>query len=49
MLRRGADELDAVILDRLHEIGVLGQEAVAGVDRLRAGDLGGRQTAAMLR
>jgi hypothetical protein len=43
MFRRGADELDAVILDRLHEIGVLGEEAVAGVDRLRAGDLGGRQ------
>ena len=36
-----ADEGDAGLLDDLGELGVLGQEAVARVDRLRAGDLGG--------
>ena len=36
-----ADEGDAVILDDLHERGVLGEEAVARMDRLGAGDLAG--------
>jgi hypothetical protein len=34
------DEHEAALLDALGEIGVLGQEAVAGVDRLGVGDLG---------
>ncbi len=43
MLGRRADEDEAVLLDHLGEVGVLGQEAVAGMDRLGAGDLGGGQ------
>ena len=42
MLGGGADEGEPVIFDHLHEIRVLGQESVAGVDRLGAGDLAGR-------
>ncbi len=42
VLGRGADEGQAVILDRLHESRVFRQEAIAGVDRLSAGDLAGR-------
>jgi hypothetical protein len=37
------------VVDDLGELGVLGQEAVAGMDRLRAGDLGGGDDAGMLR
>ena len=37
-----ADEHEAGALDLLGEVGVLGQEAVARVDRLRIGDLGRR-------
>jgi hypothetical protein len=33
------DELDAVLLAQLAELGVLAQEAVARVDRVRIGDL----------
>src|SRR5690606_32019789 len=36
-----ADAHEAGLLDPLGEVGVLGEEAVAGVDRLRVGDLGG--------
>ncbi len=36
-----ADEDEAALLDALGEIRVLGQEAVAGMDRHRVGDLGG--------
>src|SRR5690606_16754278 len=35
------DELDAVLLADAAELGVLAQEAVTGVDRIRVGDLGG--------
>jgi hypothetical protein len=49
MLRRGADELDPVILDRLHEIGVLREEPVAGVDRLAPVISQADMIAAMLR
>jgi hypothetical protein len=37
-----ADEDEARLLDALAEVGVLGEEAVAGVDGLGVGDLGGR-------
>ncbi len=37
--RRGTDEHDPGVLERLGEGGVLGQEAVAGMDRLGAGTL----------
>src|SRR5256884_1068040 len=37
-LRLGADEHEAAFLHALGEVGVLGQEAVAGVDRDRVGD-----------
>jgi hypothetical protein len=37
-----ADEGDAMVLQHLGEAGVLGQEAVAGMNRIRAGDLAGR-------
>ena len=40
VLGRGADEGEAVLLDHLGEVGVLGQEAVARMDRVGAGDLG---------
>ena len=42
MLGRRADEGDAVLLDDIGESGVLGQEPVAGMDRVGIGDLGGR-------
>ena len=38
---RRADEDEAGRLDGLREVGVLGQEAVAGVDRVGADPLGG--------
>ena len=41
MLGRGPDEGDAVLLDDLGELGVLRQEAIAGMDRFGAGDLAG--------
>ena len=41
-LGRGADEGEAAGFDALGEVGVLGQEAVAGVDGLGVGHLGGR-------
>ena len=37
---RGADEDDARLLAQVGELDVLGEEAVAGVDRLRSGPLG---------
>lgn len=40
-LGRGADENDAIVFARLRKVGVLRQEAVAGVDGLGAGLLGG--------
>ena len=40
-LGRRADEGEAALLDALGEVGVLRQEAVAGVDRLGVGHLGG--------
>ena len=43
VLRRGADEGEGVLLDHLGEVGVLGQEPVAGMDGVGAGDLGGGQ------
>jgi hypothetical protein len=42
MLGGRADEGDAVIFEHLHESGIFRQEAIAGMDRLRAGDLAGR-------
>ncbi len=36
MFRRGADEGDAVVFQRLREGGVFGQEAIARMHRLRA-------------
>ena len=39
-LGTGADELDVAGLADLGEVGALGEEAVAGVDRVGAGDLG---------
>ena len=39
--RPRADEHEARALDLLGEVGVLGEEAVAGMDRLGIGDLGG--------
>ena len=42
MLGGGADEGDAVVFEHLHESRVFRQEPIAGVDRLRAGDLAGR-------
>ena len=36
----GPDEGEAVLLDHLGEVGVLGEEAVARMDRVRPGDLG---------
>ena len=41
VLGLGADEADAVVLEDLGEARVLRQEAVAGMDRLRPGDLAG--------
>ena len=38
-----------LLLDALGEIGVLGQEAVAGMDRLGVGDFGRAMIAGMLR
>ena len=38
-VRAGADEGDAGVRGRLGEVGVLGEEAVAGVDRVGAGEL----------
>ncbi len=43
MRRRRADEGQAVRFDHLGEAGILRQEAVAGMDRVRAGDRRGRQ------
>jgi hypothetical protein len=43
MLGLGTDEGEAVGVDDLGEAGVFRQEAVAGVDRLGAGDLGRRR------
>ena len=40
MLGIGADEHEAVLDHHLREIGVLREEAVAGMDRMRARDLG---------
>jgi hypothetical protein len=40
MLGLGADPGDAMRFDDLGEAGVFGQEAIAGVDRIRPGDLG---------
>ena len=40
-LRVGADELDVARLADFREVGALGQEAVAGMDRVGAGDFGG--------
>ena len=40
-VRRGADELDVARLADFGEVGALGQEAVAGMDRVGAGDFGG--------
>ena len=42
MLRRGADESEAVVFQRLRESGVFRQEAVARMHGLRPGDLAGR-------
>jgi hypothetical protein len=36
----GADELDLAVAADLGEVGPLGEEAVAGVDRIHVGDLG---------
>ena len=36
----GADEDEAGLLDAFGEVGVLGEEAVAGMDRLGVGDFG---------
>jgi len=41
-LRSGADEHEPALFDALREVGVLGQEAVARVDRDRIRDLRGR-------
>jgi hypothetical protein len=41
MFRLGSDEGDAALLDDLGEFGVLGKEAIARMDRLRAGNLCG--------
>ncbi len=43
VLRLGADEVDVVALQDLGEARVLGEEAVAGMHRVGAGDLAGRQ------
>jgi hypothetical protein len=40
-LRRRADERDLAIPTHFREVRVLGEEAVAGVDRIGAGDFGG--------
>ena len=40
-LGRRADEGDAALAADARELGVLGEEAVAGVDRVGGGDLGG--------
>ena len=45
VLGRWADEGHAVLRDYLGELGVLGKKAVARMDRLRAGDFGGRDDA----
>ena len=42
---RRADELDLAVAADLGEVGVLGEEAVAGMDRLDVGDLGGADDA----
>ena len=49
MLGRRADEGDAVLLDDLGEVGVLRQEAEAGMDRVGAGDVAAEMIAGMLR
>src|SRR4029453_3780115 len=38
--RRGADELDVAAFADLHEMGVLGEESVAGMNRVNIADLG---------
>ncbi len=48
-VRRRADELDVAGFDHLGEVGVLAEEAVAGMDGVHVGDLGGLMTAGMLR
>ena len=45
LLRRGTDERDVRRGARLRELRVLGEKAVAGMDRVRARDLGGRDQA----
>jgi hypothetical protein len=42
MLGRRADERDAMLAQNLGKAGILRQEAVAGMDRIGAGDLAGR-------
>jgi hypothetical protein len=49
MVSARADEDEAALLDALGEVGVLGQEAVAGVDGLGVGHLGRAMMAGMLR
>ena len=44
-LVRRADELDLAVAADLGEMCVLGEEAVAGMDRLHVGDLGGADDA----
>ena len=44
-LVRRADELDVAVAAHLGEVGVFRQEAVAGMDRLHVGDLGGADDA----
>ena len=48
MLRGRADEGQAVGFHHFGKLGVLRQEAVAGVDCIGAGDFGGRQDAGFL-
>ena len=42
MLGLGADEDDVVVLDDVGEFGVLAQKTITGMDRVGAGDFGGR-------
>ena len=49
VLGRRPDEGDAVLLEDLGEAGVLGQEAVAGMHGVGAGDLAGSDKRGMLR
>jgi hypothetical protein len=46
---RRADPRQLALATHLGELGVLRQEAVAGVDRVGAGDLGGAMIIGMLR